>query len=1839
MKKLLSILVVMFFIMTNGISQTITEGFEGTFPPEGWTITGDWEVATNQPYEGTKSLYTYWGDDGGRIVLPAYMAGGQTYLNFFLRMDYPSDASLTIVTVQVADATQEELEWTIVQTIAATTDYDWALREVNLTQYVDQEILVSINVEQLGMGTSVYIDNILLFENTCPKPTNLTAVSVAMTSAGLTWVDENNSGNYDLQVVPFDADWSSAEVINVSGDVTYELTDLLPGTTYKARVKSVCSEGESLYSDVITFNTTCSETLTSPFEEEFNSLNCWTIVQNATDPYWGETFPEIAENTMTGNGYLLQTSFDDVIIAVTAPIAIDFENTQMVFEALAYYDYNPATIEVGYLTNLTDASTFVPMNTFAIETGSAFGEYIAPLAGWELEEGSDYYLAIKIGPDSEYDAVYLNNFKITEIPPCPAPIRTSVTVVPNADNAVVSWVDNMEDHEAWIVYYKQESEEEWLSVEVSEQTITLTELTPETTYQVYVMTDCGIENNTEQTYTVSFTTTSLPVEMPYFQDFEDTSAVSEFIYYSYDDINTWAIGNATAYSEEGSEEATGNSMYISNDNGVTNAYTHNYDYSIAAFLVYFEPGAEYTLSFDYKVDGEEWYDYLRVYALDPFEDLENYWNGQTLSEELHGQAEWAHFESVIPSSWIGTTKQILFYWHNNSSDGNQPPAAIDNISISQTTCVRPTNVEVTEVTANTATISWEGQADSYNFGYRILGSESDYIVEITSENNITITDLMPASAYEFVLQSVCGEEVSPMTDEAQFFTSCQAIEGVWYEDFESVLQNEDAAELKFSCWSVLEHGLQTYNGVFPRIYWEGYEPSAHSGEVTLEFKGNGFLLLPEFATDLSELQLTFFANTTASTVEDAGTFDVGYVTDPTDTSTFVLVQTVTPVGLSRSESVMVGPFLFTDAEEGRIALRYRAIESSSPESWNLDDFKVEPVPECPSPNPYSVTISNITESEATISWVDEDESHSLWTVFYKAENEEEYTEQQATEQTITLTGLQASTQYTVYVQTDCGTEDNLSQTIPVTFGTTAIPISDFPYFQNFEDITNEPFNVEYTAMGVNRWAVGTAAGSAPTEESEETDTYSMYISNNNGQTFNYDQHQTSYSYAVVPIAFGDALEYAISFDYKVVGEIGYYSYDYLTVVLTETDYQIPADGQLTENAGTVILNKAGNTADWTHFVYSSSQLSNTNKKLIFYWTNDTGATNGIPAAIDNFSITTSNCPSPAEFTCTSTNSTEANFAWAESEMTSWILYYKANDETTYTSVEVVENPFTLTELNPATQYTAYLVSNCAGEESSQTPIVNFTTECSTVEDFPYSYGFETEEFLCWTNAIVTGEQEWYITESISAEGSKYAKFVATGYNQPSARLISPIFDLSSLTNPYIKYSHISKPWASDIDELKVQYRTSPNEEWVDLIHYTAAFNDWTSDSLVLPNPSATYQIAFLGTSNYGYGVGVDAIEVYDADGEGGGGTDPEPEPCDAPTNLTVNNITANSADVTWNGTAETYELKLNGGEAETLTTTSKQLIGLPENFTITVEVRSICGNQQSEWVSTTFTTLDGEDPEPEPCDAPTNLSASNITKTSAEITWNGTATTYEFKLSGGEAETLTTTTKALTGLTPNTAYTVEVRAICEDQQSAWVTTNFTTLEEQVVIVLGEVTTSPATEVGNTSATLNGALVSAGNAENFTVGFALATVADFTLEDAEVQNITATLAEGTFSQAVNDLVEGQTYFYRAYITNEAGTAYGAVETFTLSSLTDAIAGTITATIYPNPATDNATMEIVGLDQDAKIVISDLQGRILSQEAINAGETHYTINVSNMASGVYYIRIVTDKAVSTQKLIVE
>ncbi|MBO7224617.1 MAG: fibronectin type III domain-containing protein, partial [Bacteroidales bacterium] len=1010
-----------------------------------------------------------------------------------------------------------------------------------------------------------------------------------------------------------------------------------------------------------------------------------------------------------------------------------------------------------------------------------------------------------------------------------------------------------------------------------------------------------------------------------------------------------------------------------------------------------------------------------------------------------------------------------------------------------------------------------------------------------------------------------------------------------------------------------------------------------------------------------------------------------------------------------------------------------------------------------------VTAENITTSTIDVAWTET--GADSYIITYRAEGSEEELTETVTSSPFTLEELTSATRYIITVTAVCGSEQAVaSNAIAAT--TLQEPV-EIPYTCDFEEAGANGWLLRNGSC-TNKWYVGTRTGGTSGE---------LFISSNGGTSATY----TSSGGVVVAeklFQLGATDSIRISFDVTVSGES---CCDYLKVFFVDptvaidptTNYSTIDYASSSYTTGTIGGAKINQQSGTVHKdITIENAAPNGLQKLVFLWRNDGSLQYDPPAIIDNVSVEGAGeeitCAKPTAVVASAITSTSATISWTDNDEShsAWNVYYKAAGEEEYTMVSASETSIELTDLSVATTYSVYVTTDCGDEESNPTTAISFVTLCDVITEYPYVQNFEGVSLgatpICWSVEAIQGttglyDNAWAVIDEYELGVITFISGDAIWHTyEPgvSGRLITPMFDLTSLTNPYVKFDYAKLSWSGIAESLTVSYRASADEAWTELATMNGTTDQWVLDSIALPNPSETYQIAFVSAGVDGYGVLVDNFTVYDAEeGEGGEDPDPEPEPepCDAPTALAASNITETTADITWNGTASTYEFKLNSGAAETLTTTSKSLTGLTANTAYTVEVRAICEDQQSAWVTTTFTTLaeqGGEDPDPEivaPVVATT--AATSITHESATL--NGTITVGSetitaqgFKYKAQSASTWTTVSATGTtisavvnGLTAQTAYVFKAFATTAsgtvegaemtfttsaapivapvvvtsaatgvDHQSAilngtitagsetitaqgfqykaqsattwsevsatgttisavvnglteqttyifkaYATTasgtvegnemTFTTTAAPVVVVLGEVTTTPATNVGNTSATLNGALVSAGESENFTVGFALATVADFTLEDNNVQNITATLNANTFSQAVNDLVEGQTYFYRAYITNEAGTAYGTVETFTLSGLNDAIAGMLQATIYPNPATDNATLEINGLNQEAKVVVSDLQGRILSQDNIKAGTTRYTLNVSNMSSGVYYIRIITDNVVSTQKLIVE
>ena len=58
--------------------------------------------------------------------------------------------------------------------------------------------------------------------------------------------------------------------------------------------------------------------------------------------------------------------------------------------------------------------------------------------------------------------------------------------------------------------------------------------------------------------------------------------------------------------------------------------------------------------------------------------------GATVLAQKIGQlAEWTHYNFTIDPTHTGF-QRIYFHWHNDNSAGTNPPAAIDNVTISKT---------------------------------------------------------------------------------------------------------------------------------------------------------------------------------------------------------------------------------------------------------------------------------------------------------------------------------------------------------------------------------------------------------------------------------------------------------------------------------------------------------------------------------------------------------------------------------------------------------------------------------------------------------------------------------------------------------------------------------------------------------------------------------------------------------------------------------------------------------------------------------------------------------------------------------------------------------------------------------------------------------------------------------------------------------------------------------------------------------------------------------------------------------------------------------------------------
>lgn len=534
----------------------------------------------------------------------------------------------------------------------------------------------------------------------CPAPTALAATLTPGDGsvATLRWKAGQDEAAW---IVEYSLNSDLSDSIEVLANDTFvNLSGLTAEQTYYARVKADCGEldGESLYSAVISFKPTDAYELLLndgtatneyvpiygywtdnytrsqfiiPAEQleslEWDSLTVLTFYSSSTNTNWDATafevyVAEVPETTMTA-----LTDWN-AMTKVMNEASLNIIDNQMVITFDEAYQYQGGNLLIGIKQTASTASTNAKHTYWygVSANGASFGGY-----------GDGNNVAQR-----NFLPKMLINYVPGVAPACPNPKNLAVSGITDSE-ATFSW--KAVEGATWEYALVQGAAEPASFISTEENSVTIADLAEATDYTFYLRRACGVDGYSDATLSVAFTTEIHVEAVPFVEDFEGNGS---WKFVNGSEPNAWVIGNAAAKDGE-------KALYISNDGGANNTYTKDdaVSASFATILLNFDQTGEYTFAYDWKANGDynveegELYDYLRVVLVPASATLEA--GNPALPEGyialdnggLYGATDWQHYSSDAEVA-AGQYK-LVFAWFNDESDGEDAPAAIDNISIQE----------------------------------------------------------------------------------------------------------------------------------------------------------------------------------------------------------------------------------------------------------------------------------------------------------------------------------------------------------------------------------------------------------------------------------------------------------------------------------------------------------------------------------------------------------------------------------------------------------------------------------------------------------------------------------------------------------------------------------------------------------------------------------------------------------------------------------------------------------------------------------------------------------------------------------------------------------------------------------------------------------------------------------------------------------------------------------------------------------------------------------------------------------------------------------------------------
>ena len=738
--------------------------------------------------------------------------------------------------LEVAVTSDTASNWTVIDSLFPNTgafvssSSPWHQAIYSIADYINDTVAFKFTAFRdlaglnQGSNSRISIDDFAITEDTlgCKKPIKVRLTALSLGNAQITW-DTTGAAYYQVQ-------WSQGTTAPNNGNIAlvtnnqYNLNGLAPNSSYTLRVRSLCGTSDtSAWSEFITIETLCGYFI-APWSEDFEG-NDWVAPLSWFDQgdfgdcfldsgslgfYWkvarGPKSTDEGPNTdhtPTGNGKFLATNYR---YGSTAPDNLSFTtpwitlnlltNPELKFWLHAFSNAQPTNgipVQFGKFTatveQLNGSKTTVFDTSGALQGSqtSPWKEIVIPLS---------YSSSDTIRITFSYDGVSLvqgqpfsiDDISVASAPSCPRPRFPKVLSVSTTD-ALLKWNTGGANYHQ--LRYKKVNANNWNVVSASNTQFLLTALDPNTKYRWEVRDSCSSTDKSVWIKGPSFFTSCTVFTAPYTNSFSNNQwqGPSSFrpsgqignCFTRFEDDNdgyfwTGARSGFDHFTFTGpqADHTGGSSGYFFARANSATSDTANIELPPVFLGQLLSP----EFSFWYHMYGNS-IGGLNVYARIPG-GSDTLLSSFTGAQQSNSGSAWLK-NTVALSTFLGDTVVITLQAIKASGSSfftYSSAICVDDIAFEGTlNCPAPTLLTASSITANMATLTWQGTSSVSIIEYGPTGftlGTGQLINPATSP--YTLTGLIPNTSYSVFVKDSCGVNLLSSNATINFNTpNCPAV--------------------------------------------------------------------------------------------------------------------------------------------------------------------------------------------------------------------------------------------------------------------------------------------------------------------------------------------------------------------------------------------------------------------------------------------------------------------------------------------------------------------------------------------------------------------------------------------------------------------------------------------------------------------------------------------------------------------------------------------------------------------------------------------------------------------------------------------------------------------------------------------------------------------------------------------------------------------------------------------------------------------------------------------------------------------------------------------------------